>query len=343
MSRLHDYQKAMLAAFPEVSEADLDLALDEGGPTFPYFVVDHGLGPMWHARTGHEGFRSSRRSAEALFLAQTHALQEIDAIFEAAKIKYAVFKGAANRLLLYENPAIRACHDLDLLVCPEDKVRATSALTSAGFEARPDMASISREIVISRGMVDIDLHWGLLREGRLRHNPVAEMLSRRIRHDEAWILSAEDALFVLLVHPAFAKHLAGWAMGLHRVVDIVAWLRTQSFDWDVVVERLGANGVRAAAWATLRWTELLACQYATNRLEAMLAELQPGRLRVAWLNRWLSNDLSERTAGQHWTWLAGFTMLLHDAPTDAMRALAGRYHAHRRRRSDVWEFRELLD
>ncbi len=40
---------------------------------------------------------------------------------------------------------------------------------------------------------------------------------RRRRERNTWMLNPEDALFVLLVHPAFAKHLSGLEMGLHRV------------------------------------------------------------------------------------------------------------------------------
>ena len=43
-----------------------------------------------------------------------------------------------------------------------------------------------------------------------------------------------------------------WEMGLHRVVDIVEWAHTQSFDWPTVCAALELNGVRTAAWATCR-------------------------------------------------------------------------------------------
>ena len=343
MMRLNDYRQAMLAAFAEVSDTELGNLLERGGPVFPHFVVDHGLGPLWHSRTGRDEFGASRRSAEALYLAQEHALNEIDATLESAGIEYAAIKGAANRLLLYENPALRACFDLDLLVRPEDKVRAVAALISAGFKAKAALSNISREIVISKGVIDIDLHWGLLREGRLRHEPAVGMLNRRQRSNGIWQLSGDDALFVLLVHPTFAKHLAGWGMGLHRVVDIVTWLNTQSFDWEAVRAQLESNGVRSAAWATLRWVELLTDQHAPSSLEAMLADLRPGYLRRAWLDRWLRNDLSERTSGAYLARQIGFTMFLHDAPWDGLRALVGRYRAHRRRHADLWAFRELLD
>ena len=230
MRRLDDYRSAMLAAFPETSDAELAATLDRGGPNFASFIIDHGLGPLWHERMPRDEFRESRLSAEALYLAQEHALNEIDAVLEKEGIEYALIKGGASRLLLYENPAVRACYDLDLLVRPDDRVHAATALVKLGFVASIEAHSISRVLVLSRGGVDIDLHWGLLREGRLRSDITQDMVDRRRRAVDTWILSNDDALFVLLVHPAFAKHLAGWGMGLHRVTDIVAWLQTQSFD-----------------------------------------------------------------------------------------------------------------
>ena len=64
-----------------------------------------------------------------------NALKEIDIVLEEAGVAYTVFKGAANRLLLHDNPAIRACYDIDLLVCPEERVKAAAALVAAGFGA----------------------------------------------------------------------------------------------------------------------------------------------------------------------------------------------------------------
>ena len=111
MSRLDDYRTALLVASPGISGDELGTVLDAAGPQFPQFIIDHGLGPMWHERTGREEFHASRMQAEALFAMQEKALADIDATFTAAGIDYVVIKGAANRLLLYENPAIRACYD----------------------------------------------------------------------------------------------------------------------------------------------------------------------------------------------------------------------------------------
>ncbi|MDH5345075.1 MAG: nucleotidyltransferase family protein, partial [Gammaproteobacteria bacterium] len=194
MGRLDDYRSALLVADPAVSDAALEQVLEGAGPDFDLFVIDHGLGPSWHERTGHAEFRDSRLTAEALYLAQESALRDIDAALNAQGIAYVLIKGGATRLALYDNPALRACHDLDLLVCPDDRVRAASVLVDTGFRASPESKSISRELVLSRGDVDIDLHWGLLREGRLRFEDVPAMLARRERSHGTWMLSAGDAL-----------------------------------------------------------------------------------------------------------------------------------------------------
>ena len=341
MTRLDNYRSALLVAFPETGDAGLAAVLDAAGPEFAAFIIDQGLGPLWHARTGRDEFHDSRLAAEALYLAQQHALIEIDAALEAAGIEYALFKGAASRQLLYENPALRACFDLDLLVRADDRLAAANALVRAGFSASLDASNISRELVLSRGRVDVDLHWGLLREGRLRVDVIPDILTERERTSGTWMLSPEDAFFVFLVHPAFAKHLSGLEMGLHRVADIIRWLDTQKFDWPKVKAKLKQNGVQTAAWATLRWAEILAHPRVLPGVESLQSDLRAGRLRNAWLNWWLLKDLSTATSQMHWARLLGFSSLLHDTPSDALRAVTGRYRAHKRIGADLEVFREL--
>jgi hypothetical protein len=342
MTRLDDYRSALRVVNSKVPVAELNEAVDAGGPPFASFIVNHGLGPLWHDRTERDEFRESRLAAEALYLVQDQALTEIDALLQNAGIEFAVFKGAANRRLLYENPALRACHDIDLLVHSDDRVKAATALVDAGFVASPDLQIIGHELDLSRGAVTVDLHWGLLREGRLGASCAAEMLGRRRRVDGMWMLGAQDAFFVLLVHPAFAKHLAGWEMGLHRVADILHWLQTQGLNGSTLAAHLEQNGVRTAAWATLRWVELLFGTSLPEENELLLAKTRPGWLRRVWLDRWLRHDLSERTSAAHWPRLLALSPLLHDRPSDVMRALLGRRRAHACRHADLAAFQELL-
>lgn len=306
------------------------------------FVIDHGLGPMWHERTGRSEFRNSRMTAEALFLMQQDALREIDAALSGQGIDYVVIKGAANRLLLYDNPAVRACHDLDILVRPGDRLRAARVVVGLGYETVPVRRSVGRELMLTRNDVTVDLHWMLLRNGRLRHEFVDDVLAARRLFGDLWVPCGEDMLFLLLVHPAFAKHLAGWEMGLHRVADVAAWLAGQESDWHSVADRLVETGACTAAWATLRWTQLLMPALDTPVLTAMLDALQPGSVRRTWLDGWLRNDWQSRLDENRWIRLLAFSSFLHDSITDLPRAVLGRYGDSRRAATDLQEFEKLL-
>lgn len=341
MTRLDNYRRAMFAAFPKIADERLDRTLGSSGSEFVSFVIDHGLGPLWHERIGRDEFLASRMSAEALYLAQERALAEIDTVLGKEGIEYAVIKGAATRLLLYKNPAIRACHDIDLIVSRADRVLAATVLDKIGYSIDLKSLNISHEVLLSNDPIDIDLHWGLLRDGRLRTDITIRMLARRERASDIYQLSAEDALFVLLVHPAFAKHLEGWQMGLHRIVDIVRFLDTQQFDWQIVLSRLEENGVRTAAWATLTWVHLLTQSHGPPKLRDMLSDTQPGRLRRAWLRRWLYKDLSSQMSEVRWARLMGFSAFLHDTPADVARAFAGRRRAYRQQAADLAAFSSL--
>jgi hypothetical protein len=341
MSRLDKYRVALLAANPELQTDDLLGVLEEHGEPLESLIIDHGLGPLWHQRTECDQFYPARMQAEALFGAQEKALRDIDDALTTAKIPHVVLKGAANRLLLYENPAVRACHDLDILVSRDDVVRAAGALIELGFVSTLKPGDSSAELVLARADTDIDLHWSLVREGRLRREVTDEMLSRRRRVLDMWVLSPEDTLFALLVHPAFRKHLAAWSMGLHRVADLLVWLRTQSFDWERVRRMLAANGVQTAAWGTLRWAEILSGQHAPDVLNDMRVDVQPGWTRRRWLDYWLANDLTGRTANARWVRLLGFSMYLHDTPRDIGRAVLGMLRARRHTLADFEALREL--
>ena len=107
MPRLDDYISTLLAVDRDLSASELCRQIDIRGEGFVTFVIDHGLGPLWHERTGRKEFKSSRITSEALFIVQHKALQQIDERLNDYGIEYALFKGAANRLLIYNEPSIR--------------------------------------------------------------------------------------------------------------------------------------------------------------------------------------------------------------------------------------------
>ena len=80
MTRLNDYRSAMLVTDVKMPEAALAIVLDAGGRDFASFVVDHGLGPLWHMRTKRKEFHASRMAAESLYMVHLDALAKIDSV-----------------------------------------------------------------------------------------------------------------------------------------------------------------------------------------------------------------------------------------------------------------------
>lgn len=321
---------ALSASEGSATDAKLVELLSANEPELCRFVIASGLGPIWHRRTRDERFLPSRLQAEALYAAQQQALQVIDACLEAAGIRHAVIKGAANRELLYDHPPVRVCADLDLLVDPSDRRRAVAALQDAGYRVHADALNVSHEITLVGPSINVDLHWGLLRPGRLGCDPVAGMLERRRRVAGQWMLDANDTLFHLLVHRAFVCSVS--EAGLHRASDITLWPRRQRVDPQVVWRQLDVAGVKTAAWAVLRWTRIASASQPHPVLIELAQRTAPGPLRRAWLDAWLKAGLSSRLARMHALRLVGLSVFLHDHPAGAINGLRGWWRARSRRR-----------
>jgi hypothetical protein len=75
-----------------------------------------------------------------------------------AGVPFLVLKGAALAYTVYPKPALRHCHDLDLLAAPEDLRRAATALREADFSPAGD----GFRLVHATGM-PIELHGRLFR------------------------------------------------------------------------------------------------------------------------------------------------------------------------------------
>lgn len=329
------YRSALKVAEPNLPNGALISTLQDGGAHFQDLVTQSGLAPFWHNRTNISELHAIRMAAEAQYMAQSRALLELAVALDTASIRYVVIKGAANRELLYTNPALRQCADLDVLVRFEDRLRAAQALMDIGFVPAPDPLSIGREIILSKGTVDIDLHWGLLRDGRLRVNLEDEMLDRRITNGKFSTLAPEDGYFLLLVHPAFAKHISSREMALHRVLDILEWHRTVPTDRAAVLRLCDRTGTVTAAWAVLRWLELLTGE------PCWIDAPHVGRCRRAYLDFWLRNDLSGMLESVHPVRLLLLTAFFHDTAPDMLRALFGRLGNMRQRRADIAPFLKL--
>lgn len=332
-ARLDQYRLALLPVAPDAEPAACCAALLTGGPSLLNLVLSQDLAPLWHHCLQSAGLlgtlppaavdvlRAARMAAAAEYLPQRAALEQINESFEAKGIAYLVVKGTQMRECVYPDPALRRAGDIDILVVPHDRQRAARGLLDLGYTYHQKADSISHEALFVRGQVDIDLHWHLMRPGRTRVDMTEGFLARRQRANAIWGLSDNDALFVMLTHPAFAKYVCSPSMGLGRVADFMLWIQRSTVDWPAVVESLHRAGLKTAAWTMLSWFQMLAQPEAAKTMDEWLVALRPGRLRAGYLRSWLTHDLPTRWF--EWPHLIqlGFTLPLHDRPADALHAV----------------------
>jgi hypothetical protein len=300
-------------------------------PGFAPFLIDNGLGPLWseQLRTTdvalsatlpsdlRGALKQNHLDSGAVYLLQAHTLRRAARTLDEAGILYAVFKGAALRESLYEDPTLRPMDDLDILVANEQRYAALRVLLDLGMRLSVDPTNLSHEVALFDDQVHLDLHWKLFRPGRSRFELAPLLLEQRQRHGDLWLLSDSANLLVMLVHPAFAKHVCGPAAKLVRLVELDRLIRERRPDWPWVLGIVKRAGLCAAAWSTLHW---LRAMLDTPVDDAVLRQLQPGRLHRAYLAFWIDHHLPSRLAAVPLAVQAAFTLALQDRPRDAARA-----------------------
>lgn len=322
-------------------------ALLARGPSFLEFVLAQELGPLWHDRlqaagllealpdASVEALRAARKLAAVRYLAQRWALGKIDQLFSGQGVPYVVMKGVHARECVYPDPALRQASDIDILIAPDDRRRASRVLLDNGYTAEVLPNNVSFEATFSHGRVDIDLHWSMLREGRTRIDMTAGFLARRTRTNGVWGLDDSDTLFMMLTHPAFGKYVCSPNMWLGRVVDFMLWIQRRPVDWPAVLSRLESAGLKTAAWTMMSWFQMLAQPEVARLMDGGLSSLRPGALRAAYLQKWLTHDLPTRLwPRERWLQVA-FTLFLHDRPADRLRVFQGVWQARRHRLRDA--------
>lgn len=339
-----------LAVAPTVSADALCHAIAEirqfGTSFYTDFLPRQGLSSYWHETLHQLGLADAidpaaravlmqARIAEAVsYMAQKAALQELDNLFEAQGLRYSVIKGAHVRELVYADPALRPASDIDLLVAPEQRLAAVDVLQGAGFTLFVNPDIVSHEASLTRGGVDIDLHWDILRPGRTRVDTVNILLARRRRCADIWGLDDAGVVFLMLVHPAFTKYVCSPNMDLNKVIDFTLWVTRRPIDWGAVAALLEKTGLCTAAWTVLKWYGMLLEPMPLPVPEDFIARIAPRLLRQRYLRKWLEYDLPTRWLDKPARIQFGFTLFLHDRPADAWHALASILRASRCRGDD---------
>lgn len=284
-----------------------------------------------------ELLKASHQNIVANALLQEHVLERAREAFAEAGVEYLVFKGVQLRAQLHAAPHHRPASDIDILVREGQRSAAARALARHGFALSAEARNASHEASFHLRGACVDLHWRLLRPGRLRQDPEPWLFQRRRMAGNLPGLEDEAALLIALVQPAFTKHVNGPEITLVQVLDLDLLLRRFTALPVAVTDELRRLGARTAAWATLSWWRHLS---GDTRLDAAWRALQPGRLRRAWLGAWIRRRWTRRAPA----WLRGplFSLALQDGLPDVLRAVRALRRARREGAQSVRSLHEAV-
>jgi hypothetical protein len=98
-----------------------------------------------------------------------------------------------------------------------------------GYLLHTKTKNLTHEASLIKGSASIDLHWHILRPGRIPKALTSELLGDRTKYASHWSFSNEHNLFILLIHPVFAKYSTTTQCGLIRMLDLPTRLQRWPF------------------------------------------------------------------------------------------------------------------
>lgn len=270
----------MLSATREVEPDRFARLDDKDWRAIALIVGQHRIGPMLHhqhklhqdqwtvpaaiTEIWADAYRKSTMRSLRLQL----ALRRIDNVLRAADIPYAAMKGAWLFLHAYANPALRPMRDLDIIVAPENALRAHKLLEESGF-IRPDEFAKASEYSIELAKhlppqrcaetgILLEVHTRVidkLSEGQ-KSGPLGDtdaLLQRSEEGDGITFLSPTDTMLHLVLHAAYDHQFNNGPLTLNDVAFLAAsspidwprfWAMAEAGQWDRGAELLFAMARR---------------------------------------------------------------------------------------------------
>lgn len=229
-----------------------------------------------------QALADQRRQHALRALHMQHELLHVHRVLTAAGIRHVALKGAFLAWHAYPKPDLRPIRDLDILVAPEDALRAYDLLLANGHKRIPDYpgspeACLRRNskhlppIQRSQGIV-LELHARLFSYARGAHSASHELshlpgfwdrlIARPLAGEMISYPSATDQLLHLLVHAISDHRLNNGPLVL---TDIHYLIASNDIDWPLFWQLAERTGQRAAALLGLH-----------------LTQFQLGKLQVQW-------------------------------------------------------------
>lgn len=231
-----------LAALPLLDPrqmADLDVMVDQHrlAPLLHHLHGDDGTLPDTLARAWKSAFRLSAVEA----LAHRAERDALLALLNDAGLHPVVLKGGWLAWHVYPHAACRPLRDLDLLLPPQEVVRAQSLLQTHGYVAGPAELPLEAMLKLDKHLpplsspqgIRVELHHRLWEvDGRMDHaapDDNAAVLVARARRDGALrYLAPADCLMHLIVHAVYDHRLD---CGPLLLSDIRYLLDRHEIDW----------------------------------------------------------------------------------------------------------------
>lgn len=303
---------------------------DLGEARFILFILQQGLGSLWfdtlkRHRAEHHLSNSSIEQLHQYKLAQTgqyllqrHNVQLASEILKAADVAHAFIKGSITRELYYDEPSSRPAADIDILVLPEDKIKAIKEFEKSGFVFQALAANVSHECSLVKGLLTIDLHWDIMRPGRTRVPLTRLFLGERVKYGDVWGLTHSANLYLMLTHSVFTKYSTTPHAKLVRLMDLITLIERHPKSVDDTIVLMQQTGTATAGWITATWLGLLSECVASR---SIANRLRPGKIKQKYLQAWLNRNLSTKLLNKPTLVQLGFTLPAHDSWSDAGRAL----------------------
>lgn len=224
-------------------------------------------------------------------------LGEIVAAFKDEGVRILVLKGPALGRTVYPDPVLRPASDLDLLVRPDEFMKAREIFEKIGYQCKSKIFEVFKDFhreeefisrTNSRVIRCVDVHWDLHQFfGEKRGNKV-EVIFQNAIEVEAANLSFET------MHPVDALINAALHLIMHHnqdmrliwVYDIALLARSLVVpeDWEMLQEKSSEWGARLAVEESLRLAQILTDLQLPKRFDNFSTWPKPAMAELACLN-----------------------------------------------------------
>jgi hypothetical protein len=232
---------------------------EEEWQKFLDLVAMHRLGPLMHERLAQgpsgdaipapvkERLQQSFRRTTLRNLAIGRQLVRATSLLRDAGISSVALKGAFLAFFAYRTPALRPMRDLDLLVQPQDAVRAFEVLKSHGYRSALDGTPeayfadrIHLPPLVGPDGIPLELHHRLTPPDlphfrRFEEHLWSCRIGKTVGGIEILFPRAEDMLLHLCIHATLDHQLD---VGPLALMDIAMLVETESLDWHDFLRRV---------------------------------------------------------------------------------------------------------